>query len=280
MSLDPRLHAFRPELADARLRGKVTAERFVEGEAAAICVGCADLKRRPEAEAPNDSQLLFGEPVRVFDHRDQWAWVQNDRDGYVGWVRQSALGPPLAEATHRVSALRTPRLPDPSVRSPWIDFLSFASPVRAVDQRDGYAELAGGGWVYAAHLAPLDRRESDFVATARRFLGSPYLWGGRSSLGLDCSALVQLALDAAGIACPRDSDQQEQAELGASLPPDRQRRRGDLLYWPGHVAIALDKEQVVHATGTPMLVVEEGFAAIDARVRAEAGEGLRTLRRL
>lgn len=278
--LDPRLHAYRADLADARLRGRVEAQRFTEGSPATLCVGCADLKPMPSAQAGNDSQLLFGERLRVFDRTDGWAWVQNESDGYVGWVRESTLGPLRAAPDHRVAALRTPLLPEPDVKAPPLDLLSFASVLRVTRYSGSYAEIEGGGWIFAAHLAPNDKADSDYIATARRFLGLPYLWGGRSSLGLDCSALVQLALGAAGLVLPRDSDQQETCEAsGRQLPPDAQRQRGDLLYWPGHVALALDAERVLHATGGPMLVVEEPFAAIDARVQAERGRGLRCIRR-
>jgi len=278
--LDPRLHAYRPDLAEARLRGQVEAERFVEGEPAGVAVGWADLKRRPEPAAPNDSQLLFGEAVSLFERRGGWAWVRNTTDGYVGWIAEAALGAAPPPASHRVAALRTPRLPGPDLKLPPLDFLSFGAPVTPGESRGAYVELAGGGWVFARHLAERGMLEADYVATARRFLGTPYLWGGRSSLGLDCSALVQLALAAAGVAAPRDSDQQEQAELGVPLPPDSPRRRGDLLFWQGHVALALDAERVVHATGGPMLTLEEPFAAIDGRARAESGSGLRLIRRL
>lgn len=281
MQLDRRLHVYRSDLADQRLRGRVEAERFVAGEVASLRVGCTDLKREPSRNAANDSQLLFGEELLVFDRRDGYAWIQNQGDGYVGWVEEAALGEALPPPTHRLTALRTPLLPEPSVKAPYISFLSFGSRIAVTATRDRFAEVAGGGWIFAEHLAALDRPEPDFVTTARRFLGVPYLWGGRSSLGLDCSALVQLSLAAAGVDLPRDSDQQEAApDAGQALAPDVPRRRGDLLYWPGHVAIALDSERVVNATGGPMLVVEEAFEALDARARADYGSGLRTLRRL
>jgi len=281
MQLDSRLHAFRPDLADERLRGKVDAERFVKGTPASVRLGCVDLKRSPSPDSANDSQLLFGEALLVFDRQEGYAWVQNLSDGYVGWIQEEALGEPQPEPTHRLGVLRTPLLPEPKVRAPHRGFLSFGSRLAVIGWRDGYAELAGGGWIFAEHLVELDRLEPDFTATACRFLGIPYLWGGRSSLGLDCSALVQLSLAAAGIALPRDSDQQEAASAaGQQLPPDTPRRRGDLLFWRGHVAIALDSERVVNATGGPMLVVEEPFAALDARARAESGSGLRSIRRL
>src|SRR5690554_1378978 len=281
MPLDRRLHAYRPDLADARLRGRVEAERFVAGEPATIRVGCVDLKREPSLEAPNDSQLLFGEEVSVFDRREGFAWVQNSTDGYVGWLQEGTLGPALPEPSHRITALRTPLLRAPSVKAPYTSFLSLGSRVAVVGSRDRYAEIAGGGWVFAEHLSALDQPEADYVATACRLLGVPYLWGGRSTFGLDCSALVQLALAAAGLSIPRDSDQQENcAALGERLPADITRRRGDLLYWPGHVAIALDSEHVVNATGGPMLVVEEPFEELDRRARADYGSGLRTVRRL
>src|SRR5690625_3917924 len=266
MVLDRRLHAFRPDLADEELRDRVKAERYVRGAAACVRTGFADLKQEPHVAAANDSQLLFGEEVRLFDRRNGFAWVQNSGDRYVGWVAETALGERLPAPDHRIATLCAPLLPEPSVRAPYSGFLSFGSQVAVIETRDRYAEIAGGGWISMEHLVTRDRLEPDFAVTACRFIGVPYLWGGRSSAGLDCSALVQLSLAAAGIYLPRDSDQQEQSSLaGEELPPDAPRRRGDLLFWPGHVAIALDGEKLVNATGGPMLVVEEAFAELDAR---------------
>jgi cell wall-associated NlpC family hydrolase len=279
---DPRLNAIRGDLADVRLRGRVEAKSFVEGEPAVQAAGVANLHRRPAADAPVDTQILAGEGLRVFDRKDEWAWVQADGDGYVGYLRAGALG----EAgigpgpTHRVALLRTPLFPEPSIKAPPLDFLSFLSPVAALGERGRFVERAGGGWLFAEHLAPHDAVLGAPVEIAHRFLNAPYLWGGRSFYGVDCSGLVQLAFAAAGRALLRDSDQQEGCEaLGARLPVDSAPERGDLIFWKGHVAIALDAASVLHATAAPLRVVVEPLAAVDARARADSPDGITAIRR-
>jgi cell wall-associated NlpC family hydrolase len=280
--LDPRLHAYRPDLAAASLRGRVRAAAFTAGRPMQLRRGAVALRRFPSAKAPQDSQLLAGETVILYDSNDGWAWVQNDADGYVGYVEAAALSDEIRPASHWVSALRSFVYPDPDMKSVPFDHLPMTAEVTLVDEEDAFARLADGGWVYGSHLSPLAARQPDYVATAERFLGTPYLWGGKESLGLDCSGLVQVALAAAGIRVPRDCDHQE-AALGAALPWRCAREtppaRGDLLYSPGHVAIALEGARVLHATAHAMAVVTEDLAVLEARLRAHGGPGFTGRRR-
>jgi cell wall-associated NlpC family hydrolase len=279
-AFDPRLHAFRTDLADVALDGLVEAGRFVAPQPATVRVGVADLRKAPRDDAPLDSQLLFGEPVACFERSGGWAWVQSGIDGYVGYVRSVDLGPAPAagaEPDHRVAELGTFLYPEPRLKAPRLDRLSLGALVRVGESRGTFVEVPGAGWVVSRHLAPRGQRAPDYVATALRFLGLPYLWGGRSSLGLDCSALVQLALAHAGVPCPRDSDHQA-AGLGRAVerpgrPPALE--RGDLVYMPGHVVIALDRETVVNANAFHMLVSVEPLAAVCARIAAESGRPLK-----
>jgi len=281
--LDPRLNAFRDDLADARLEGRVKAARFVEGRPAQVQRGIADLRRRPEAKAPLDTQLLYGEQVRVFEESDGWAWVQNETDGYVGYVEASALATPKGTPTHRLRALRSFLYPEPDLKAPPLDCLSIASPVKVVATEGTYSALAGGGWLYTKHLQAIDETSPDFVATALEFLGTPYYWGGRSSIGLDCSTLVQLSLACAGVPVLRDSYQQATTvgEALNGLPGgDIALERGDLVFSPGHVAVMLDESHVLHANGFTMSVAIEKLEALEGRVRAETGGGFTGLRRI
>lgn len=239
--------------------------------------GVADLRRRPAPDAPLDTQLLHGEPVDLYDERDGWAWVQSREDGYVGYVEAAALGPLFAAPTHRVSALRSFLYPEPDLKAPPLDCLSLAARVEVRGVKDRFSEIAHGAagtaWVYNAHLASLNETAPDYVATAQRLIGAPYLWGGRSSLGLDCSALVQLALACSGIACPRDSYMQAES-LGVAVPYEPGSYRpghGDIVYMPGHVVIALDETRVVHANAHDMLVTIEPLAEVCSRVAKESG---------
>jgi cell wall-associated NlpC family hydrolase len=285
IDLDPRLNAYRPDLAAESLRGRVTAERFSAGRPAQVASGVAALRRRPDAQAPQDSQLLSGEAVTVFDEAADWAWVQNQTDGYVGYVERAALGERTVAATHSVKVLRSFLFPGPDLKLPPRDALTMTGRVAVVGVEGGYSEVDIGGrrgWVYSRHLAPESEVEPDYVATALAFLGVPYLWGGKSSDGLDCSGLVQVALARAGLPCPRDTYMQAEG-LGVAVPwtPGRtELRRGDLIFFPGHVAIALDGEQVVSANAHAMMVSIEPLAELEARVQAESGgTGVTAVRR-
>lgn len=287
--LNPRLNAYRPDLAAGKLRGKVEAARFVEGRPAQVARGLANLRRRPEAGAPLDTQLLFGEVVTIYDETDGWAWVQNHADDYVGYVEAACFADAAKPAapTHSLKVLRSFVYPRPDLKTPPLDVLSFMSPIHVLGTRDRFSEIAlplgGSGWVYTAHLAVAGETAPDYVATAHLFLGVPYLWGGRSSLGLDCSALIQLSLARAGIACARDSGvQAETVARPIEWEPGKARlRRGDLLSFPGHCGIALNETDMIHANAGTMLTSIEPLADVVKRVEAESGgRGVTGVRRI
>src|SRR5581483_2374831 len=239
-----------------------------------VAAPAAPLRREPLIELGLESELLHGETFRVFETKNGWAWGQNQSDGYVGYVPASALGPTGPEPTHRITALRTPVYSEPDVRKRAVSALPLGALVAVAGTAETrgrpYLLLDGGGAIVAAHAAPLAApRGGDFVAVAERFINCPYLWGGRTSLGLDCSALVQLALAETGIAAPRDSYMQQVA-LGAETKRPAT-RRGDLIFWPGHVAIVAGPERLVHASGHHMLVVSEPLAPALERIGKLSG---------
>lgn len=279
MTLDPRLNAFRPDLADARLRGQVEAARFVAGEPARVGRGVLDLRREPAATAALDTELLFGEPLLVFETTDGWAWVQSLADGYVGYCDAAALIAGEAAPTHQVAALRTFRFSAADIKSPPLDQLTLGAALHAVDEHDRFLELADGGFVYAPHAEPFGVVHRDWVATAERFLQVPYLWGGRSALGLDCSALVQTALRLTGRFCLRDTYQQRGSDTtGQLLEAEAPLQRGDLVFSPGHVAIATGAETLVHANAWHLAVAHEPLAGFRHRLHSR-GEAILLLRR-
>jgi len=282
MTLDRRRHAFREDLADERLRGQVEALRYVRGEKRCITVSAASLHRQPSGESAIDTQALFGEDVLIFEQAEGWAWAQLS-DGYVGYLPISTLGKERNEPTHRVSALRTFIYSGPNLKLPTMHHVSIGSLVHVIREEGDYSEIAGGGFIFSRHLARIDTFETDFVSVAERFLETPYLWGGKSSLGIDCSGLVQLSLAIAGAGCPRDSDMQE-AELGSSISINHDLsglKRGDLIFWKGHVAIMLDSVRMIHANGWSMNVHVEPLKVAEKRIREVANGGFITsIRRL
>jgi cell wall-associated NlpC family hydrolase len=271
---DPRLTPARGDLAAKYLEGKVSAQRFVTGETFEVAHALAPLCEAPRSDATLSTQALKGERVTIYDRTSEgFAWGQLDGDGYVGWLPDAALTRPSAAPTHKVTALRTFAFPGPSIKLPPVDTLPLGARLN-VTREDGMFAVTREGWhLPRRHLDGIDALENDFVTVAERFAGTPYLWGGKSSLGIDCSGLVQVALTAAGTGCPRDSDMQ-QAGLGRKLTAAESKKlqRGDLIFWKGHVAIVRDATTIVHANAHHMATVIENTAEAIARINAAGSE--------
>jgi cell wall-associated NlpC family hydrolase len=266
--LDRRLHAFRPDLADIRLKGEVEAERYVEGEAAVITAPVVDVRPKPDPSVGIDTQFLFGEPVTVFETAGGWSWVQSEVDAYVGYVPADAVATDHPAATHVVSVPRTFLYPGPDLRFPIAASLSMGSRLAVVGDAETrntrYLLLADGTAVIAAHCRPVgDILDDDPVAIAGLFLQTPYLWGGRSGHGIDCSALVQLSMQMSGRDAPRDSDMQ--SAFGSAITRN-DLRRGDLVFWTGHVGFMEDSDSLLHANGHTMQVTREPLSEAIARI--------------
>jgi cell wall-associated NlpC family hydrolase len=281
-ALDPRVTPWRADLAARHLEGKVKAARFAQGRAMEVIAPQAPLRREPRPDAPLDTEALKGERVTIYDTTAEgWAWGQLATDDYVGWLPSAALGPSGSAPTHRVAALRTFVFPGASIKLPPLEALPFGATLTIARTDDRLAVTPSGCYVPAAHLAPFGQNERDFVAVAERFVGTPYLWGGKTALGLDCSGLVQIALSACGAPCPRDSDMQERV-LGAAVnhkASSFKLERGDLIFWTGHVAIARDRDSLVHANAFHMAVVIEPAAEAIRRIR-DMGSEITSVRRL
>jgi cell wall-associated NlpC family hydrolase len=269
MTLDPRLNAFREDLADVRLRDRVAMPRYAEGRKARIAIGIAPLRRQPLPEAPVDTFLHYGEEVLVFDENGGHAWCQALRDDYVGYVLCEALASGEGSApTHYLATLGAYRYAGPDLRSPPIDFLPRHSAVVAaetglVTRGTEYARLDGGGFVPASCLATEPPRSADLAAAAALYLGCPYLWGGRSWLGVDCSGLVQEAFRDLSVSVPRDTDMQRETigDVVTVVSPE-DLRRNDLLYMPGHVLIYAGNGEAIHAYGGSMMVLRGNLAGL------------------
>jgi cell wall-associated NlpC family hydrolase len=269
MTLDPRLNAYRADLADTRLRESVAAPRYVEGRPARVVAGRAALRPSPDPHAEASTFYHYGEPLLVFDEAGGHAWCRSLFDGYVGYVEASriAVGT-VPEATHFVATSGAWAYDAPDLRSAPSDFLPRHSAVVVVEtgfstRGTEYVRLDTGRHLPLACLSPNPPRSSDIVAAAALYLGCPYLWGGRSWLGIDCSGLVQSALRDIALTVPRDTDMQ-QGTIGERVPVGREAdlRRGDLLYLPGHVLIYAGDGAVIHADGASMMVRQDSLAGL------------------
>lgn len=272
--MDRRLTPANARAALVSLRGVFDAPRFVEGEVATVSVPLADLLAKPDGA--RDRQLLLGDEVTVIDRHEGWAFVQAAKDGYCGYMPEAALGTVTAP-THWVAVPASHAYSGPKVQAPDVMVLSIGARLAVTGESGNFADTPHG-FVPLVHLRRLGDWHNDPCAVAESLLGTPYLWGGNSRTGMDCSGLVQLAFHACGLPCPGDSDMQQ--GLGHALPDHAPLRRGDLVFWKGHVALALDHDRLIHANGGSMSVAIEYVDACIARIAAQGGGPVTARRRL
>jgi cell wall-associated NlpC family hydrolase len=265
--LDNRLDAYRPDLADEKLRGRIDAKRFVEGVSMEVVVPVTAMHREASSTAMQTTQALFGERLVAFETRDDWVWCQLERDSYVGYVAKAAVSSNLTKPTHRVSVPSTFLYPLPDIKSQAATNLPMNAKLEIAASDEKFSRLSNGRYVFTKHVRPLNEFASDFVSIAEKFLDVPYYWGGKTAQGLDCSGLVQTSLEVCGISSPRDTDMQE-TQLGQSLLINDLDglRRGDLVFWKGHVGIMTDQKTLLHANGHHMMTVKEPLADAVARI--------------
>ena len=275
---DRRITAARPDLAAAHLKGVIAAERYREGRIKQVSHDSVGLRSEPSADAMLETELLFGELFTVYELKNGWVWGQGALDSHVGYAPADAFGETAEPPTHRVTACATPLLAAPDVKQPSRAILPMNAKLHVVEDAGRFSRIADGNYIFSTHIAPLGTHAPDWVALTEMFVGVPYLWGGKTYAGIDCSGLIQTALEAAGILAPRDTDLMENA-LGGAIALVAPLNRGDLIFWKGHMGAMLDEARLIHASAYAMQVVIEDFASARARIEAD-GLPVRTIKRL
>lgn len=269
-AFDPRVTALQGPMASLALQGRMAAKTYRAPIPMQVSAAVVPIRAAPVGDAEQWDQMIFGETFDLLDEVDGFGWGQAHRDGYVGYVDLAALSAPVLAPTHRISALRTYGFSEPSIKSAPLGLYSLNTLV-TVEAREGrFVRTARAGWFVESQLSPIGQFETDPVSVAERFLGAPYQWGGRESLGLDCSGLVQQAFYACGLTCPRDTDMQA-AQIGAAIDGS-ELRRGDLVFWKGHVGLMQDGTTLLHANAHHMAVQSEPLDGAILRIEA-AGSG-------
>jgi cell wall-associated NlpC family hydrolase len=238
-----------------------------------VIVPIAAVHKAPRFDATQVTQALMGETVKVFLEEEGWSWVQLDRDGYVGYVSANVLSDVITFPTHRVAVPSTFLYPEPNLRAQPAVSLTLNAQVALTGGDEKFGRLSNGCFVFNDHLKPVASAEPDFVAVAEMFRHAPYFWGGKSVHGLDCSGLVQLALEVCGTPALRDSDMQESALGHTVMANDLDSlMRGDLVFWQGHVGIMTDSATLLHANGHHMMVVAEPLKDAVERIAQRHGQ--------
>ncbi len=278
---DPRITPARADLAASHLQEEVQAERFVTGREGVVVMSRAQLRAEPDAGARLLTEVLFGEPFTIYELKNGWVWGQAPLDGYVGYLPARAISPKAKDATHRVSVPLTHVYPEPDIKAPPVISLPLTArlAIAGTEPEQGLVEAEGNGWVWARHLQEAGKPVDNFVNTALGFMGAPYLWGGKTIAGIDCSGLVQLALAMKNIAIPRDSDMQPSA-IGEPVDEQSELQRGDVVFFPGHVGIMLDAKRLLHANATHMMVTAEPLAEVTARIAEQDEPPISEVRRI
>ncbi len=280
-NLDKRLHPYREDLAAMHLRDKIEAENYVVGRRFQVNCGSAPLRRLPDKKAVLDTELLFGETVILYDEDKGWAWVQSEIDGYVGYTERSGLNSEPLQSTHSVTVLASHIYPEPDLKTVPIYSLPMTARVTVNDKTNNYYKLASGGWIFAGHLEPIHIHAVDHCEIARMFLNIPYLWGGKTSVGIDCSGLLQVSLARCGKLIPRDSDMQISSGQSVLYTSDeKDLRRGDLVFWPGHAGILLESQTIIHANATEMRVTMAPLDDLVAKIEESTGDKIIAVRRV
>lgn len=282
MKLDLRITPFRRGIAAAHLKGVVEAQTYNEGKTVQIVVPELAIRSEPMITSGMESQALKGQIATCYGEENGFSLIQMQDDEYVGWVITQGISEKFTSTTHKITALKTYIYSDESIKSLPLAALTQGTSITIAHVGEKFSRLFDGSYVFTPHIAPISAHATDWVQSALLYLNCPYLWGGKTSSGLDCSALVQLALATQGIKAPRDSDQQEAAlgqEVAIQSGHMPKVQKGDLLFWKGHVAICLDENTILHANAHHMSVQKEPLLEALKRIDA-SGTALKSIKRL
>ena len=269
MIFDTRITPIRRDLASTAYKAIVKRKKYVTAKLATVKSAFTPLYSNKGSKL--STQLLYGEECDVFETKNGWSWIQSRRDNYVGYTPTINLTRKIYKPNSKVISLRTVIYTKPDIKSVTKGYLSFNSLVEVIKIKGKYSLIKNLGWCPSLDLVKIKSSKFNHIDLSKQYLDTPYLWGGRDSMGIDCSGLVQNLHQINNRPFPRDTDMQEMFVTN-EVKYEKDLKAGDLVFWKGHVAMMIDNSNIIHANAFHMKTAIEPLSTAKKRILKSNGK--------